>query len=278
MTTTLAYQSFGQNHPQTILFLHGGGAAGWTWQPVVDLLSDSFHCLVPDLPQHGASLDVTPFTIETTADLVAALIRDSAHDGKAIIVGLSEGAQVGVSLLARYPHLITSAVLSGVLSHPMSGSRWMTPTLLKWSYRWFVAPFQNSDWYIRLNMRSAVGIPDGYFDLFKADFQALTADAWVNMMTANQEFRLPNGLDQFTAPVLVLTGEKEYKVMKLSARDLTTVLPNAQLAEVLLPGKVSLAQSHNWPLNAPALCTNTIRAWAHGEKLPDGVKTGQSTN
>lgn len=278
MTTTLAYQSFGEDHPQTILFLHGGGAAGWTWQPVVDLLSDTFHCLVPDLPQHGASLDIAPFTIEKTADLVAVLIQEQAHEGKAVIVGLSEGAQVGVFLLAHYPHLITKAVLSGVLSRPMSGNRWTTPSILSWSYRWFVAPFQDSDWYIRLNMRSAVGIPDSYFDQFKTDFQALTADAWVNMMTANQEFRLPDRLDQVRSPVLVLTGEKEYKVMKLSAGDLTTALPNAQLAEVLLPGKVSLAQSHNWPLNAPDVCADTIRAWVNGEKLPETLKTSQPTN
>ncbi len=273
MKTNLAFFETGTAQNQTILFLHGGGAAGWTWQPVVNLLADSFHCVVPDLPQHGASLDVSPFTIPHTVELTADLIRNQAKRGKVVIVGLSEGAQVGTALLAAYPELITSAILSGVLCRPMPGSRWMTPGVLQWSQRWFVDPFKNQDWYIRLNMHSAVGIPDEYFEQFKQDFQALSIDSWVNLMSANQNFRLPQGLEKQQSPVLVLTGEKEYAVMKQSAQDLISRLPFAQRAEVHLPGKVSLAQSHNWPLNAPKLCADTIRAWVRGESLPEGIVT-----
>lgn len=254
----LAFTALGDENEKTILFLHGGGAAGWTWLPAAECLKDRFHCLIPDLPQHGQSAGIGPFTMESAADLTAELIRVQAKGGKAIILGLSEGAQVGVLLLQRHPELVERAILSGVLCRPMPGSRLLTRAILNWTHRLFVKPFQNSDWYIRLNMKQAVGIPEEYFPQFKADFQALTADAWANLMLANQQFRLPDGLDGYKHPVLVLTGEKEYGLMQASAQDLAAALPNASRQLVKLPGQVSLAQSHNWPINDPALCAQIV--------------------
>lgn len=48
----LYLQETGSVTAPTIVFLHGGGGAGWMWQPQVEQLSD-FHCLVPDLPEQG---------------------------------------------------------------------------------------------------------------------------------------------------------------------------------------------------------------------------------
>ena len=45
----------------TLVFLHGGGGGGWMWQPQLEAFTD-YHCLVPDLPEHGRSAEVKPFT------------------------------------------------------------------------------------------------------------------------------------------------------------------------------------------------------------------------
>ncbi len=52
----------------TVVFLHGGGGAGWMWQPQLEAFAD-YHCLVPDLPEHGRSAEVKPFTIAGSAAL-----------------------------------------------------------------------------------------------------------------------------------------------------------------------------------------------------------------
>lgn len=39
----------------TICFLHAGGVSGWMWQPQVEVLQDTYHCLIPDLPEHGTA-------------------------------------------------------------------------------------------------------------------------------------------------------------------------------------------------------------------------------
>ena len=43
-----------------IVFLHGGEFSGRSWQPVVERMQ-RYHCLVPDLPQHGKSFQQGPF-------------------------------------------------------------------------------------------------------------------------------------------------------------------------------------------------------------------------
>src|SRR5512146_2791284 len=172
MMTTLAFQSSGEENEKTILFLHGGGVAGWMWDPVVARLPE-YHCLVPDLPEHGRSRDVGPFTMQLAADQAAALVREQAKGGKAVVVGLSEGAQVVVQMLATAPQVIERALVSSALLLPMLGSRWLTQGLIAWMFRLSVPPFRSSDWWMRLNMKYAAAIPEGFFPQYKANFQAM---------------------------------------------------------------------------------------------------------
>jgi len=105
----------------TIVFLHGGGGGGWMWRPQVETLKGEYHLLAPDLPEHGRSADIKPFAIADAALRVADLIRTRAHDGKAHVVGLSEGAQIVVALLASAPELVDRAVVSSALVQKMPG-------------------------------------------------------------------------------------------------------------------------------------------------------------
>ncbi|RPJ51416.1 MAG: alpha/beta hydrolase [Chloroflexi bacterium] len=269
----LFVQSFAQRvekYPaHTILFLHGGGAAGWMWHPVVDRLPE-FHCLVPDLPEQGQSRSTGPFSIQHAADLAAEVIRTQARAGKAVVVGLSEGAQVTVQLLASAPELVEKAVVSSALLKALPGTEaFYSPGLLAWTYRLSVAPFKRSDFWIRLNMKYAAGIPEAYFAQFKKEFQEMTESGFVNFMVANQRFRLPAGLEKFTAPTLVITGAKEYNAMKESARELAAALPRAKAVQISLGKGSSLAAEHNWALTAPDLFARTVRAWITGTPLPE---------
>jgi pimeloyl-ACP methyl ester carboxylesterase len=271
-SSQLYAQSSGPDGAPTIVFLHGGGGGGWMWQPVVALLP-GYHCLVPDLPEHGQSASAKPFTMESAAAGVAELIRSRAHGGKAHVVGLSEGAQTLVALLAAAPELVTSAVISSALLRPLPGASLYSQGVLAWSYRLGVAPLRNADWWIRLNMKYAAAVPDAYFAEFKRDFQSMSEDGWVNLMLANQRFRLPAGLERATAPALVVVGNKEYAAMKQSARDLAAALPNALACTVTLGPQASLGQEHNWALNAPELFAATVRAWIEGKALPEALQS-----
>jgi pimeloyl-ACP methyl ester carboxylesterase len=255
----------GPSDAETIVFLHGGGGAGWMWTPQVEALSGEFHLLIPDLPEQGRSTDAGPFTMPAAAAQVADLIRTRAHGGRAHVVGLSEGAQVVVQLLADAPNVVRSAIASSALVLPIKGAGWASsPAVLGFTYATSIAPLRNSAWWIRTNMRSAAGVPESYFADFRESFRTLSKSGFVDLMVANQTFRLPAGLDRVTAPVLAVCGHGEYEVMRRSTADIAAAIPGAQAREVFHTRKLTLAQEHNWNMTEPELFTEMVRAFVGG--------------
>jgi hypothetical protein len=95
-------------------------------------------------------------------------------------------------------------------------------------------------------------------------------------MVANQNFRLPSGLDKVTAPTLVLAGQKEYAAMKKSMRDLVAILPNAKGGLINLVRRSSMAKEHNWALTSPKLFAETIKSWIENKPLPEEIESNES--
>lgn len=263
----LYYEESGPPAAPTIVFLHGGGGAGWMWQPQVERLKD-FHCIVPDLPEQGRSSEVKPFTIQSSAAQVAELIQARAHFGKATVVGLSEGAQITVALLAQAQELVERAIISSALVRPIPGAGLLSPGLIRLFYGMFVSPFKNSAWWIRVNMKYAAGVPEKFYPQFRGSFQELTKDAFTNVMIENQRFRIPPGLESVQTPTLIVLGKGEYAAMRRSARDLAAILPAGEACEVVHPRRMSLAEQHTWNMTAPELFTQMVRAWIAGQALP----------
>ncbi len=119
--TGLSTRECGPENAPTICFLHAGGIGGWMWTPQIEALQNTYHCLIPDLPEHGLSAGTRPFTIKDAASRVAELISKKAHKGRAHVIGLSEGAQLSVQLLSTASHIIDHAIVSSALLHPIPG-------------------------------------------------------------------------------------------------------------------------------------------------------------
>ncbi len=101
----------------TIVFLHGTRLSGASWAAQAEDLGDEFHCLIPDLPGHGASRD-EPFVMEDAAARIADLIATDAHDGQAVVVGLSLGGYVAMTVAAGWPERVRGLVVSGATAEP----------------------------------------------------------------------------------------------------------------------------------------------------------------
>jgi pimeloyl-ACP methyl ester carboxylesterase len=211
-------------------------------------------------------MNVKPFSIADAACRVTDLIRSRAHGGEAHLIGLSEGAQIGVQMLATTPELIERAILSSPLMHPLPGAAFYTPGLIRATFLTTVAPLKWSQWYARINMKWAAGVPDTYFPQFLDNFRRINADAFTHVMVENMRFRQPAGLERVTVPTLVVVGKNEYKPMHQSARDLVKTLTNARGVVVSLNKR--LAEEHNWNMNAPDLFTRMVRAWVEDKPLP----------
>jgi esterase len=104
----------------SLVFIHGGGQNAHTWDTV--LLGLDLPALAVDMPGHGHSdwREDKDYSPPTTADAVAAVIREHAST-PAFIVGMSMGGMTTIALAARHPDLVQAAVIVDVT--PGSGAR-----------------------------------------------------------------------------------------------------------------------------------------------------------
>ncbi len=256
----LYFKETGKENPETIVFLHGGALAGWMWEKQLEAFND-YHCLVPDLPEHGKSSEVKPFTIEGAANQVLDLIRSQAHGGKAHVVGISLGAQIIVEMLSKSPELIGHVLISGTLVRRLPATDFLLK-LLDYTIKAYT-PIKDTDFLIKANIRS-YNIPKEYFKPLKDATESISSESLNRILHENMLFKIPEGIEQVNNPVLIIAGGKEYGIIKESARDLTKVLPNSQnfIAENMV---------HVWNLTASEFFNEVLRAWINDKKLPGGL-------
>jgi len=238
-----------------IVFLHGGERSGQSWQPVVERMQQ-YRCLVPDLPQHGKSFQPEPFEMGAATIAVAELIRSRVGAGRAHVVGLSLGAQVGVQLLATEPTLVDRAVLCGTVINAMPALR-LTAPLLGLVAR--VLRFAT----IRRNAR-LVGVRSGKIDDYRDGVRLMPAAQIAHVVEASARFTLPEGLDKSDSPTLFLTGGKEMQLTHRSAAALAQATPSGV-------ARVATDMRHDWPLRYPDLFSRTVNGWLTDTALPTEI-------
>jgi 2-succinyl-6-hydroxy-2,4-cyclohexadiene-1-carboxylate synthase len=107
--------SIGKNQNPPLLFLHGFMGRGTDWLSIANDCAARFYCLLPDLPGHGANLNLPfsqPLDFELIAHGVARLIDqfelDAVH-----LVGYSMGGRIALYTALKYPEKIKSLTLEG---------------------------------------------------------------------------------------------------------------------------------------------------------------------
>jgi pimeloyl-ACP methyl ester carboxylesterase len=242
-----------------IVFLHGAERSGRSWEPVVRHLP-LYRCLLPDLPQHGASGHAGPFDIGRAAAAVAALIRSRVDEGRVHLVGHSLGAQVGAQLLATEPDLVDRAVLCGAFINTMPGV-WLTRLLLG-----AIAGMSRSIEISQAIQANAhhTEIASAEGDRHRGGVHLMPAEQISEIVVASAGFTLPEGLDRSESPTLFLTGAAELPFVHQSAVTLGHRMPNGAYG-------VADGMGHNWPLQYPGTFSRVIDAWLSGTALPHRI-------
>jgi pimeloyl-ACP methyl ester carboxylesterase len=262
MFMNLYVEEMGQENAETIVFLHGGGMAGWMWREQVETFKD-YHILIPDLPEHGKSIDVKPFTIEGAADMIVDLIRTRAKGGKAHLVGISLGAQIILQILSKAPEVVDHAMISGTLVHSIPHTETFLK-LLNYLIKVY-QPVKDTDFFIKANMRT-YNMPKTLFKEFKESTLLIKPESLDRILHENMLFQMPEGLNHADVPVLVMAGGKDYKVIKESAQDLLEVLSNAT-------GITAPKLGHVWNIENPHLFNRVLRSWIVDENIPGEVSS-----
>ena len=245
----------GKENKESIVFITGGGVSGWMWDKQLEGFTD-YHCLIPDLPEHGKSKHVTPLTIETAAEQIIELIKERGHNKKAHIVGISLGGQLVIQILGMAPEVVDHAMISGTVVRPYYGKAALTLMPVMGA---IFKPLVNTDFFIKKTMEKGK-YPQEYFENYKRDTKLLTYGLNKRMLNENAAFRIPEGLCKAENPVLIAMGETEWEIVHESAEDLNKCLPNSQIFKA--PGLY-----HVWNLESPELFNKTVRAWINDKKL-----------
>lgn len=245
--------------PQTLVFLHGGGGSAWHWQPVAERLTTrrpgAYRCLLPDLPGHGTSAHLRPFTLEGAAMALASLLAERGIE-RATMVGFSLGADVALELAALRPWLVEGIMVTGAVVRKVAGTRPMgiAVTIALPAMRWR----RIAEW-----QAVAAGIPDERRDDWCHDAVGMDSRTVREVVAASLGAGWPTGLERFGGPVLAMAGEKEGSTAKGSVDQILGMLPNAR-------GAVVKGASHPWLLADPDRATDVLEAWLDGAELPAG--------
>lgn len=244
------FEETGNKNGPTIIFIHGGGVAGWMWRKQIEYFT-GYHCIVPDLPGHGKSFDEGGFSLDSCLDGLAELITGRANGKKAHVIGHSLGAKIAVHLLNKSPEIVDHAVIASAMFRKAA----MRGLLYnKFTYK-LTKSMMKSNRTLESTAKQFQFPEDWYTQNFIKDIREQTLD------TMEEEYRIqlyaldvPEKLKGIDNPVLVLAGDKELKSMRQSVWDLTGTLPNSK--GMLLKGAL-----HNYPWAQSDVFNQAIRGW-----------------
>jgi pimeloyl-ACP methyl ester carboxylesterase len=234
----------------SIVFLHGLGLSGAMWQPQFQRLPD-YQCLAPDLPEHGNSAALGPFTLKDASSQVADLIRKYTPHGRAHVVGLSLGGAVAVRMLLDVPEVIDHVLVSGVPARLDPGLASVNGMM------GFLSPNQLAQLiFLQSN------IPQDYRHLVLEGVRTVKPAAFRHFGQEVTQVELPH---QAHVPMLITVGQNETLVVQQAAREISTTIQGAK--GVMVPGV-----GHIWNLEAPDLFTKTLRSWVTDTPLPQTLR------
>src|SRR5215470_11109882 len=214
MTMALYLREAGRIDAPCSVFLHGLWISSVMWQPQLERLSHDYHCLAPDLPEHGKSTDIGLLTLENTSRALANLIREHTPHGRAHVVGLSLGGAVALRLLRDRPEVVDHIIVSGTAAHfgPVIAalSKLGEPLLRMLK----PAPL------ISLALRFT--IPQPYLSVLREDVRHLKPEAIIHVANELAKMELPQRVQ---TPILVTVGQKEDFMVKRAARELSRTIP-----------------------------------------------------
>jgi len=109
---------YGQGEP--IVMLHGWAMHTGLWRDFAQALAEDRQVVCLDLPGHGLSASVAPYTLESIVEAIYAQLPEQ----KCVLVGWSLGGNIALRLAEKYPQRIKSLVLIASNPHFIRMESW----------------------------------------------------------------------------------------------------------------------------------------------------------
>lgn len=202
------YKIEGQENKTLLVFVNGAGISKWMWK-YQKPLCEKFKCIFFDLPGHGDNSNMDFTSIEDVCLFLIDLIKNESENNKAIVIGHSIGAQVVLNLLKLYGEYISKAVVVSGLNKPMKGYNFLLKPMMALSRL-----LTKSRSFSKLQFRE-LSAPKEWFEDYYNDTLKLSKETLINITKENMSFNFDKKVSKI--PTLILTGEREKRIMKKSA-------------------------------------------------------------
>ena len=244
----IAMNEFGQQNPQVIMLLHGGGLSWWNYRESATRLAERYHVVLPVLDGHADS-DVPFLTIEDNAERLITCI-DTHFGGQVLAIGgLSLGGQVAAEMLSRRKDICQYALLESALVKPMN----MTAALIGPAFGMSYGLIRQK-WFAKMQA-DYLGIPKGLFEDYFRDTCKISKADMIAFLKANSLYTIKPGLSKTEAKVKIVAGTKEQKNIRDSAKFLHKAIPGSSME--LLPG----LRHGDLSLNKPEQYVKILTDW-----------------
>lgn len=255
------YEEAGADQQQAgrpaLVLLHGFAASTFSWREVLPALGERWRTVAFDRPAFGLTerplpeswqgdwTTENPYALSAQVDLTTG-VMDQLGIGDAVLVGNSAGGTVAMLTALAHPERVKALVQIDPSVYGGGGSqspivRWLLktpqmqrlgPLFARLIERWGL-DFARSAWH------DPTKVGDDILEGYRKPLQTADWDrALWEMTAASAPSGLPDRLDEFGLPVLVITGDDDRIVPTEQSIKLAKELPNAQLVVVPACGHV----------------------------------------
>ena len=229
-----------------MLLIHGSGAAGSTWEPMVAALAERFRVLRVDLPGCGRSSAAATYAVPAQAERVAAVLDGLGLEDVAV-VGHSSGGYVATALAERRPELVGRLAL--VSTGPSMSALLPQPTVVKllsgavlgaviWPLR--------SDALLRKGIAAMAARPVNVSDDMVDDLRRTSFKTFRAILRANTEYiveqTVPQRLLRLGRQPLVVFGDADPRWDPESAHDYD-IVPGSRVAYLAGVGHIAMLEA-----------------------------------
>ena len=239
---------FGQQNPDVVMLLHGGGLSWWNYREVATLLAEHYHVVLPVLDGHADS-DAPFTTIEENAVRLISYI-DTYFGGQVLAIGgLSLGGQIAVEMLSQRPAICRYALVESTLVKPMK----LTAALIGPTFAMSYGLIEQK-WFAKLQA-DYLGIPKALFDDYYRDTCKIGKADMIAFLKASSMYTIKPSLSETKASVKIVAGFREQKGIRDSAVLLNRAIPGSSI-EIL-----SGMRHGDLSMNHPQSYTQILTDW-----------------
>jgi pimeloyl-ACP methyl ester carboxylesterase len=263
----LFFETFGIETQKTaVVFLNGTTQTTINWRPQALCFKKEYRILLYDARAQGKSeVGQSPLTLDIHVDDLFNLLVHSGLE-KALLVGLSHGAQVALAMAVKYPAQVDRLVLCSMAAEPSARAR---ATLQSWgkillangleAMAWAALPMIFGEAYLSENRR----ILDKMVTAVATRNRAAALFAHLDAMTRYPSPSLHSG--HIRKPTLVISGDQDPLVSSGGAARLAALCRGTHR---LLP-----QTGHTVPIEAPDLFNQTLAAFFKSNMQPGKIET-----